>query len=664
MAPVCNASLAHSCTTAAAAGGIGTQIGQASREVLDIILLAFCFFLGCALFRSLRVRMQLRVRATVKDDVLASEVSVDADAKFSDSPDLDDLGGGKGGCDISDLDLEDWPDLWALEENDCVTCCPSDNSTLSFASNSDDAEDNQFDERSMAAVEEDASCALSAALSSGDAVIVDAVLKTGARLCDVSWTMRACARLKEVGIPLSQERGIEFVQTFALANRADLAVDLWQERCTETSIGASTEAFEEDLYSATLEACASCGDFEAASRVAQSTEWRAPSYAGPGLQAWLGLVRWFARRGVLGPALQCYEAARSNGAIKGADLPTHKTLLKACISSNDMSRADVLFQDLLAKGVAPDFATFSAMVNGHRSAGNAREAVSYFEHMRRNGIQPDASLFDAVLDSCGWRDAPALIEQVLVDMEASGVKPSTTTLATILKLYGNSCSVDRALAAFEELPRRHGLDLDGRAYTAMISTCLRGGRLDLALETHHRQRLAGFAAPARVSRALVAALRRRGDLDAAVRLLLDVLRGSGAAVADGGSDEENLTPVPSSIADAGLVEELATLIGQRREARRLGLPLLRQLHEAGVQVDPALAGRMLAAAFEEEALGMPFGAEETNEEFAGLVEAVRQIAGSHAPDEDMRRFRGEFCETAKRLDRAASRRSWVENCLR
>jgi pentatricopeptide repeat protein len=295
------------------------------------------------------------------------------------------------------------------------------------------------------------------------------------------------------------------------------------------------------------------------------------------------------RQNALSNAIECYESSRRAG--HAFDVATNRTLLKACVASNDMMQAELLFQHLVSSGRSPDFAVFSAMIRGHHSAGHSSEALSYLELMKKHGVQPDSSLFDVVLESCIWQDAPALVEQVLADMESNGISPTSNTLASILQLYGNSCKFDRVLEAFEDMPRRHGIKVDSRAYTAMISSCLTNGRLDLALETFDRMSRAGCQTKARIYDALLVGCIRRGDLDRAVRLVDDAL---GFSSSQGGSDSRpteeeqpaELPPPPQprqpprARLEQTSVESLLRLIGKRGQAARLGVPLLKRLRGA------------------------------------------------------------------------------------
>lgn len=506
--------------------------------------------------------------------------------------------------------IDDWGDLYGQDET--LTHCPSDDSDAQGAPLWPEEEEDSAKPSPCpaSAVEADVGSALEVALVSGDAALADSVLSAGSRLCGAVWVSKALGRLQGAGVAVSQDRAVELSQVFVSERRPDLAVDLWLNRCTEAGREPSSEPTPEpELYTAVLEGCAAIGDFETASRVARSAAWRAPQDSYPGQQSMLALSRWLARRRAVSPALECYESVRrATGAWSGdrgaPDLTTHKAVLKACISSNDMMRAEILFHDLMSSQCSPDFGIFAAMIRGHRAAGRPEEAMSYFELMKRHGIRPDSSLFDVVLDCCCWKDVPSLVERVLADMEAAGVEPSSGTLATVLRLYGQSCKIDKALEAFEELPKRHGLQVDSRAYGAMITTCLQGGRLDLALETFDRMSAAGCRAKARTYEALLRACTRRGDLDRAVRLVDEALCLQEAPAAPETTTDQQPRR-PRAHIEPGHVEELLRLLGKRGEAARLGAPLAARLRRAGCEVPEDLEASLVREAARQQSAQSP-----------------------------------------------------------
>jgi len=343
-----------------------------------------------------------------------------------------------------------------------------------------------------------------------------------------------------------------------------------------------------------LEACARSGDFESAARAASTTGWRTP-LCRHGQAAFLALSRWYARRQDVARALLCYDAVR---AITGhADLATHRAALIASVRSADMAKADRLFQDLIASGITPDGASFSAMICGHCSASNVDEAMDYFHLLRDRGIVPSAPLFDAILDGCSWMNMPALVEQVVADMEASGVRPSTTTLSILMRIHGQNRETEKALELFEELPKKHGLKLDGHAYGALITVCLKNDAFDMAWNTFQRMVGDACTAHARIYEALISACLRRGFLENAVQVVYEAYGISEqptkeAMVAESTSLRMRLQPK--------IIEEILQLVGRRRQATRIGVPLIDRLQAIGLEIPESLVEAILRCAGSEK----------------------------------------------------------------
>mmetsp|Transcript_44728 Transcript_44728/g.78751 ORF Transcript_44728/g.78751 Transcript_44728/m.78751 type:complete len:687 (+) Transcript_44728:177-2237(+) len=442
------------------------------------------------------------------------------------------------------------------------------------------------------AAAEDACNVLEAAMSSGDPKLAESALAAGMRLCNAAWLAKACEGFLEAGIPLDSQQLTEVMHAFGNENRADLAVDLWQAACRYLYGESEQAEFSDqppaaDLYGAALEACARCGDFDTAARAVSSAGWRSPSCKF-GQDALLALARWFARRQDVVRALDSYNAVRR--ARGGSDLATHRAVLIASVRSADMAQAEDLFQDLKASGLVPDGPSLSAMICGHCAAGNVEKAMSYFSHLKRCGIAPSAPLFDAILDGCAWMNMPSLMEQVLADMEAAGVRPSTSTLTILLRNYGSNGDTERALAVFEELPKRHGFELDGPAYGALISVCLSNGCFGVGWSAFEKMSESGRVAHARTYEALITSCLRQGHLEHAVRVIDEALNltSQPRAQAHDESQDVPLSGPPRVRLEKKVVEEVLRVIGRRRASARLGAPLLARLQAARVEVSDAL----------------------------------------------------------------------------
>lgn len=441
-----------------------------------------------------------------------------------------------------------------------------------------DADEKEID-TADAAVSMDANHSLETALASGSQKLASSALMAGARHCGSLWAHDAVGQLRSLGLELDAENAVELVRIFGGEHRADLAVDFWLE--ADDDVEEEELTAETDLYGAVLEVCVRCSDFDSATRTAESTAWRVPDCS-PGRHAMLALVRWLARRQNFRQAWECYQAVCRAGGE--SDSATHRAVLLASVRGNDMVQASTIFQDMLASGLQVDGACLSAMICGHCATGALDKAMTHFGMMKKLHIAPTASLFDAIINGCMWGNAPVVLEQVLVDMEAGGVHPSNSTVAALVRHYGRGGDVDRALAVFQDMPERHGLQLDSRAYGALVSVCLTNDRTDLALDAAKKMSAAGFVPSARTYESLISSCLKSGDLDHAVSLFDEALCLS----------DESSTIRPVRL-EPRLLDDLLRLIGRRRQAARLGAPFVERLVAAGIEV-PEIAASILRSA--------------------------------------------------------------------
>jgi len=308
-----------------------------------------------------------------------------------------------------------------------------------------------------------------------------------------------------------------------------------------------------------------------------------------------------------------------------------------------MVQADEIFRELEECGLSPDFSIFSILVRGYCSAGNLEQALLHFRLMRQYGFQPDSALFDAVLSACVNKNLLVLAEEVLAEREAAlGDRPTAATLAILVRLHGARGDLGRAVEVFEEIPRQHGLEVDARAYHALVSTCLASGRLDLALDAFCAMSSAGCHTSAKTYEALITASLREGALEQAAALVEDSFGfppapSTASATADAADDgasgdaapqqqqqqqrrqpeaagnslsgadfaldspSSNRLPQRRALLEQRVVEAVLELAGRRREASRIGLPLLDSLSEARFPVSERLAASLRRAAADEAA---------------------------------------------------------------
>lgn len=400
--------------------------------------------------------------------------------------------------------------------------------------------------------------------------------------------------------PLCPRDEVQLARAHAQNGRPDLAVDLWMEAAAAASQNPLSDEQgnvpQPELYTAALEACAECNDFDSAYRLASSADWPTSPSSVPGQAAHLALARWLARRQDLANANNCVETVRRSGGH--VDVRTLRTLCVASARAGEMDTAAAYFSDISkVKGLDPGFNAFSAMVRGLSANGEAKQAMTYLQQMVRHGQRPDAMLFDTILESCANQNLLSLAQEVLQTMEDLNVHPSNATLAAQLRLYASRGELLKAWAAFEDLPKKHAFEPNAYVYGVLISACLAHGRADWALQAYGRMTEAGCFPNAQTYESLVRVSLKFGELEKAVSLVDEAMCLQRPPQDEGSSQQ---APLAQTIIEAKVIEELLTLLGRRHEAKRLGLPLLQRLEVANFEVSESLVESLVRAAKAEE----------------------------------------------------------------
>lgn len=486
-------------------------------------------------------------------------------------------------------------DQASCDDSACVAITPS--SSFWGLSPSPDFPSTSDTSTASCCIASDVERTLDMALASGDQKLADLAIESALRFCSPPWVVRACTQLQQAGITPSSDRILSVVHTLCSERRIDLVVDLWQ--------GLPTKIASE-CHGSMLEACTMAGDYQNAARIAKAANWVAP-ICSEGRHAFLALTRWFARHSDLDQAMICYRAVSSIEKVP-TDIITHRVLLRAFARAGNMDQAEQLFHELQSVDMGVNSQVFGAMVRGFRALGDLDKAMKYFRAMQDKGMSPDVSLYDAILDGCLSRNLPGMLEQVLADMGSKGVAPSNATLVTLMRMYGQTRDVDSAVAVFSDWQRRHSFEADAKAYSALISVCLKSERLDLALSAYDQMVAADILPNVRAYEALIGSCMRQGMLDRAASITASAVGGrlSGAPSEPPDSPPaQQRTRSPGEVRprihlDVKCIESLLRLLGQRGLARSLGVPLLRMLQAAGVEVAQQLIDSLQEAAADHE----------------------------------------------------------------
>merc|ERR550514_2238501 len=106
-----------------------------------------------------------------------------------------------------------------------------------------------------------------------------------------------------------------------------------------------------------------------------------------------------------------------------------------------------------------------------------------------------------------------LVDLVMEDMTKYNIKPSNFTLGILMKMHGRRRQLDKAFEVIEELPRKHGLQVNAQVRTCLMCACLSNHDLDRAMKVFEDIKEAGGGADTKTYSSLLSGLVRLGQLE-------------------------------------------------------------------------------------------------------------------------------------------------------
>lgn len=125
--------------------------------------------------------------------------------------------------------------------------------------------------------------------------------------------------------------------------------------------------------------------------------------------------------------------------------------------------------------VKPDRITFNILLDSCLRFDNPARAFTFFRDMQAAQITPDVYTYDILMNAEVKRDNPTHALQLFQDMLVQEVQPNARVLSTLLRLApkADPTTLDAMLDLAEVY---HHLDLDAKAYNALLSGLAQQGR--------------------------------------------------------------------------------------------------------------------------------------------------------------------------------------------
>jgi pentatricopeptide repeat protein len=259
--------------------------------------------------------------------------------------------------------------------------------------------------------------------------------------------------------------------------------------------------------------------------------------------------------------LQVFDEMLANGIAPIQT--TYNVVIDACTRTGQADRVPGLVVDMRSRGMEPNLITYSTIIKGFCQGGNMKAALDTLNDMRSNGrLKPDEILYNTLLDGCAQAGLVVEGEQLLKEMLAEEIAPSSFTMTCMTKLLGQAGRTDRAFELIDLMSAKYGLTVNAQSGSLLIQACLSANDLDRAMSAHERLAAVQVQPDTRTCQALVRALIGADDHVRAIKLL------------------RGLLAVHVNLGDQFLSEVLATLRATDGESKALAAVLLADVKKA------------------------------------------------------------------------------------
>lgn len=189
------------------------------------------------------------------------------------------------------------------------------------------------------------------------------------------------------------------------------------------------------------------------------------------------------------------------------DLKAANILMNCYAKLADVENAEALLDQMkngggyLVPRISPNLVTYNTVLNACQRAGKLDEALATKEDLERYGLIPDARTYTSLIAtvarkpslSSGQND-PSLAFSLLKEMQDRGIRPNGMTFSALIDTCGRCQRTDLALQglrimlrqkskereATKETAQQFTLANEVGAWTAAIDACCKAGRLDTA----------------------------------------------------------------------------------------------------------------------------------------------------------------------------------------
>ena len=165
--------------------------------------------------------------------------------------------------------------------------------------------------------------------------------------------------------------------------------------------------------------------------------------------------------------------------------------------------------------------------------GDARTAAILLESMDLAGVKRDVYTYNSAMNACcrSSKRSRGVLEDMLMEMQGRGIRPSTVTYNTLLKGAAYLRDVGWAESLVEDMEEA-GLEKDHITYSTFVNVCSVAGNIGRAMKGLEEMLGAGISPTESTLTSIIKGCEVAGDLDSARKAYKHSNAGMSSAVSD------------------------------------------------------------------------------------------------------------------------------------
>ncbi|XP_058191773.1 pentatricopeptide repeat-containing protein At2g17210 [Rhododendron vialii] len=220
---------------------------------------------------------------------------------------------------------------------------------------------------------------------------------------------------------------------------------------------------------------------------------------------WSTMIAGFTHCGMPDEAIAIFQ--EMNETQNKPNAITVLNLLEACSVSAELKRSKSAHAVAIRRGLAPDVAVGTAILDMYSKCGAIESSERVFEQLPQSNIIS----WGAMIAAYGMNGLPHSALALFHELKTHGLKPNPVTTLSVLSACSHGGLIEEGLLFFDELVKDDVGQLRLEHYSCVVDLLARGGKLDIAMELIKKMAVSGPNPGASAWGALLSGCRSHGN---------------------------------------------------------------------------------------------------------------------------------------------------------